>query len=192
VRIAVSLVEAPPAAEPFPAAERAVRKPAPAPAEEMIEEQTIQEVPAEKQATPTSEAPRTVETQIVEQAQSSGAPKAEAPAAEQRPVAERAAAPAQPGAEVAAYAAILSTLRSRIVEEIRYPPLARVKGWQGTVVVALRLDAAGSLLQAVVRRSSGYEVLDRAASALMKKVTPVKNPLELPLTIEIPIVYELK
>jgi protein TonB len=99
---------------------------------------------------------------------------------------------ARPGDEIAAYQHILSTLRGRIVESIRYPAIARANGWEGTVVVAVRLDAGGRLEQAVVRRSSGHEVLDRAAAALLKKVTPVANPLSQPVTIEIPIAYELK
>ncbi len=79
-----------------------------------------------------------------------------------------------------------------MVEGIRYPAIARANGWQGTVIVAVRLDAAGKLEQTIIRQSSGYEILDRAAAALLKKVTPVANPLSLPVTIEIPIVYELK
>ncbi len=43
---------------------------------------------------------------------------------------------ARPGAEIAAYQLILSTLRARIVESIRYPAIARANGWEGTVVVA--------------------------------------------------------
>jgi len=114
---------------------------------------------------------------------------ASAPTVAQAPAA---AVPAQPSAEIAAYKVILSSLRDRIIRDIRYPPLARASGWKGTVVLAIRLDAAGNLLQSVVRKSSGYEVLDRAASALIRKVTPVENPLGLPVSIEIPIVYELK
>ena len=48
------------------------------------------------------------------------------------------------------------------------------------------------LLQAIIRQSSGYEVLDRAAVTLMRKLTPVENPLAEPVTIEVPILYELK
>ena len=114
---------------------------------------------------------------------------ASAPTVVQTPTA---AVPVQPSTEIAAYKVILSSLRDRIIKDIRYPPLARASGWKGTVVLAIRLDAAGNLLQSVVRQSSGYEVLDRAAAALIRKVTPVENPLGLPVSIEIPIVYELK
>ena len=103
-----------------------------------------------------------------------------------------AAAPIQPSAEIAAYKAILSILRERIISETRYPAIARANGWKGRVILAVRLDEKGKLLQAVVRQSSGYEVLDRAAVTLMRKITPVENPLAEPVTIEVPILYELK
>jgi protein TonB len=114
------------------------------------------------------------------------------PAAAAQPGGGVTAAAAQPGAEIAAYQVILSTLRGRIVESIRYPVFARANGWEGTVILAVWLDAAGGLEQTIVRQSSGYEILDRAAAALLKKVTPIANPLSRPVTIEIPIAYELK
>jgi protein TonB len=95
-------------------------------------------------------------------------------------------------AEVAATQAVLYSLRARIVEKIRYPPLARANGWKGTVLVELLLDERGALEGLAVRRTSGYAVLDRAATALVRAVTPVNNPLGRPLRIEVPIAYELK
>ena len=50
----------------------------------------------------------------------------------------------------------------------------------------------GISVQSIVRRSSGYEILDRAAATLVRKVTPVANPLGMPVTIDVPIVYELE
>jgi protein TonB len=95
-------------------------------------------------------------------------------------------------AEVSATQAVLSSLRARIVEKIRYPPLARANGWKGTVLLELLLDESGALEALAVRRSSGYAVLDKAAASLVRAVTPVDNPLSRPLRIEVPIAYELK
>ena len=95
-------------------------------------------------------------------------------------------------AEIAATQAVLASLRARIVEKIRYPALARANGWKGTVLLELLLDERGLLQGLAVRRSSGYAVLDRAAAALLRSVTPVDNPLGRPLRIEVPIAYELK
>ena len=48
-----------------------------------------------------------------------------------------------------------------------YPPLARRRGWQGTVLVEIWLDAQGEQQKREVIRSSGYAELDRAALRLV-------------------------
>jgi protein TonB len=103
-----------------------------------------------------------------------------------------AGAPRAPAAEIAGTQAVLSSLRGRILEHIHYPALARANNWQGTVLLEMLLDGEGRLEGLAVRRSSGYTVLDRAAAALVRSVTPVENPLGRPLRIEVPIDYELK
>jgi len=94
--------------------------------------------------------------------------------------------------EIAATQAVLATLRARIAEKIRYPALARANNWQGKVLLQLALDQDGRLLGLAVRRSSGYAVLDRAAAAVLRSVTPVDNPLGRALQLEYEIAYELK
>ncbi len=94
--------------------------------------------------------------------------------------------------EIAATQAVLASLRARIAEKIRYPALARANNWQGKVLLQLALDQDGRLLGLAVRRSSGYAVLDRAAAAVLRSVTPVDNPLGRPLQLEYEIAYELK
>jgi len=95
-------------------------------------------------------------------------------------------------AETPGYRQLLEALRARIVDNIRYPPLARSRGWKGTVLLLASLDAQGRLQELTVQKSSGHSVLDQAAAALVRRVTPIGNPLGRPLAIEIPIVYELK
>ncbi|MCX7038993.1 MAG: energy transducer TonB [Spirochaetes bacterium] len=175
--------EVAPAAEepPQPAEAAAAAVPeAPAPAEGLPEEpgRSTERSTERSAESPPAEPRRSAEGPVAV------SPESSSDAAGSKPVA--------PGAEIAAYQAILSTLRGRIVREIRYPAIARASGWKGTVVLSVHLDSAGRLEQTIVRRSSGYEVLDRAAAALLRKVTPVSNPLSRPVSIEIPIVYELK
>jgi protein TonB len=201
--IPVNLLEPPPAPR-TPAIQRsALRTTAPADstkgdAPEPREVPLVEEArPIDKVLLPRQDPPpapdRVVSPSAETAAVAEGAPRTQqAPAASMHAGIREAVAAVQPSAEIAAYQVILSTLRGRIVEGIRYPAIARANGWQGTVIVAVRLDAAGKLEQTIIRQSSGYEVLDRAAAALLKKVTPVANPLSLPVTIEIPIVYELK
>jgi len=49
--------------------------------------------------------------------------------------------------------------------EPSYPLLARTRGWEGAVDVGLAVRSDGSVDRVVVRRSSGHDVLDRAAVA---------------------------
>jgi periplasmic protein TonB len=179
---------APPVPSPLPL-ERVVRKPLPE-RETVTTEPVVQPTPQEVRPEPEPATEVSVvqeEAALIETPPGPVAPPASpAEAREALP-----AAPRQPSAEVAAYHAILSELRERALAGIRYPAIARANGWKGTVVVALRLDGAGKLQQALVRQSSGYEVLDRAATALVRKITPVPNPLELPVSIEVPITYAL-
>lgn len=49
-----------------------------------------------------------------------------------------------------------------------YPELARKWGWEGIAAVRIRIGPAGNVREAEIIRSSGYDVLDRAA---LKTVT---------------------
>jgi protein TonB len=202
--IPIRLFQAPPAAR-APAIQPSVTRQAAADVQVEREPLAVQQIPPNEQAPPVEKVPLPgQETLLALEEASSPAPEARAiteqaegegqaaPAVAQEAAATRLVEVAEPSAEIAGYQAILSTLRGRIVEAIRYPAIARASGWKGTVVLSVRLDAAGRLLETIVRRSSGFEVLDRAAAALLRKVTPVSNPLGRALSIEIPIVYELK
>jgi len=178
--IPVRLLETPPRSAPPPAPPaRRVARPAPAP-----------EVPEPEPEPATPEAP-------LELAPPQPAASEESvPQAQQPPGPAAAAVPAGTegvsalAAEVAAAQAVLLSLRSRIVAKIRYPPLAQANGWKGTVLLEVLLDGEGRLQGLAVRRTSGYTVLDRAASALLRSLTPVDNPLGRPLRIQVPIAYE--
>ncbi len=44
-----------------------------------------------------------------------------------------------------------------------YPRLARRRGWQGTVLLGVVVDEKGRPLEVMIKKSSGYPLLDRAA-----------------------------
>lgn len=58
-------------------------------------------------------------------------------------------------------------IRARLLDDLShhfdYPLVARVRGWQGTVLLGLRVESDGRLDRIRVERSSGYAVLDRSA-----------------------------
>lgn len=51
----------------------------------------------------------------------------------------------------------------------QYPPLARRRHWEGTVVLGIDCDAAGVVQLVRVLRSSGHQVLDDAAVAAVRQ-----------------------
>ena len=61
-------------------------------------------------------------------------------------------------------------LLERLAEQLRYPPLARARGWEGVVLMQLRLEANGDISRLRVLESSGYPLLDRAASQGLQRV----------------------
>lgn len=50
-----------------------------------------------------------------------------------------------------------------------YPNLARKRGWQGTVVLAVLVSAGGDVAQAAIQNSSGYELLDKIALKTVRR-----------------------
>lgn len=58
---------------------------------------------------------------------------------------------------------LLGELQTRLSHYLTYPPLARQRGWEGTVLLGLKVASDGYLQEIRVQRSSGYAVLDRSA-----------------------------
>lgn len=50
----------------------------------------------------------------------------------------------------------------------RYPDIARQNGWEGTVLLKLSIDSTGRVTHVAVARSSGYAILDAAATAAVR------------------------
>jgi protein TonB len=127
------------------------------------------------------------------------------------PLQSEPAPPAPPaGSEVAAVApprpvvdreALLArymrSLAELIGRERVYPPQARLRGWEGAVTLRLRLDADGALRDAAVARSSGREVLDRQALAMVQGVDAWPQPPEAlrsgeAFSVLMPVVFRLE
>ena len=101
--------------------------------------------------------------------------------------------PSSPGKKD--YTWLTKDLMGRIADEIRYPVEARLKEWQGKVVVKLVVTANGDIESLKIVHSSGYPVLDEEALALLRRLSPLKfdRPLgrdRIPL--QVPIRYFLK
>lgn len=102
--------------------------------------------------------------------------------------------PAPPQSEV------LDGYRRRLGELLQrhqeYPRIAALRGWEGEVRLRLKVARKGNLLGVQVDRSSGFEVLDQHALAMLAALTglpPLPEALEAnEIQVVVPINYKLK
>ena len=86
----------------------------------------------------------------------------------------------------------LSAIRDAVLSYLRYPPIARRMGWEGTVLVRFTLLPEGGLEEIRVERSSGYKVIDMSALEAVRKAHKDFPKPEEKVTLVIPIVYRLE
>jgi TonB family protein len=86
-------------------------------------------------------------------------------------------------------------IQKRISDNLKYPNSAKEAGFQGVVKLSLKFSYRGELLDAQIKDSSGYEVLDNNALMTARAVSsypPFPPPIkEKELWIDIPILYQL-
>jgi protein TonB len=132
------------------------------------------------------------------------------PPAPAQPAAPAAAQPAEPVSQPSAvhtmpvrstpapqrdYGWLAETLRDRIEELKRYPPMARMNNWQGKVVLKFVVREDGTVENLEVVQSSGHAVLDEAAMETIRRASPLplKHELGKPrVTFQFPISYTLR
>ncbi|BAV33321.1 TonB family protein [Sulfuricaulis limicola] len=90
---------------------------------------------------------------------------------------------------------MLGELRTRLSRYLTYPPLARSRGWEGTVWLSLRVESDGQLDKIRLERSSGYAVLDNSA---LNSLQRIGNLVEARVWLEgrgvdmqLPVIYRL-
>lgn len=88
-----------------------------------------------------------------------------------------------------------NALKQRVNATFKYPWLARKRGWQGRVLLSLRVERNGRLSNITIRETSGYRVLDNSA---LDSVIKIKNLPEAAgllqgntLTLQIPVQFQL-
>lgn len=89
---------------------------------------------------------------------------------------------------------LVQALWSKVAEHKRYPSEARMKRWQGKVVVRVVIDEHGHLLEARIASSSGHEALDEDAMAVITRSCPLalSQPLgQRQVVLRVPIQYRL-
>jgi pilus assembly protein CpaC len=90
------------------------------------------------------------------------------------------------------YAALV---QRRIVENLNYPAQAKEAGFQGKLKLGLLISFRGQLLEAKIKESCGYQILDDETLRVAKAITsypPFPSSIELEeFWIDIPIDYQL-
>ena len=121
-------------------------------------------------------------------------PAAEPPALAAAPVAVAPAVVARPAGEA------LDRYRQRLAalfaSQHEYPRVAAMRGWEGEVRLRLQVARKGNLLGVVLDHSSGFEVLDRHALAMLEgygSLPPLPETLEVnEISVVVPISYKLR
>lgn len=102
---------------------------------------------------------------------------------------------AKPGGGEHGLSQYLRLVRERIGSCKKYPFIARKRALEGEVGVRFLLTVAGEAQRLVVSRSSGQEILDRAALKAVEDGAPFPQPpaglLAEPITIELNVVFNL-
>lgn len=90
---------------------------------------------------------------------------------------------------------LLGELRTRLSHYLTYPPQARNLGWEGTVLLSLRVEPDGQLDKIRLEHSSGYAVLDNSA---LNSLERIGNLIEARIWLEgqgidiqLPVIYKL-
>jgi protein TonB len=77
----------------------------------------------------------------------------------------------------------------------RYPPLARERGWTGTAEIEVDVSRQGRPRHILLARSSGHDILDREALAIMTRAAAsVALPSSLrgqAFSVRLPVEFEL-
>lgn len=82
-------------------------------------------------------------------------------------------------------------IRNIITENREYPPIARRRGIQGTVLISFNILIDGSVTDFNIEKSSGFSQLDSAAHRILMKSAPFPQPSE-KVDFTLPITFEIK
>lgn len=86
-------------------------------------------------------------------------------------------------------------LSGQVGRQKQYPQIARLRGWEGTAIIAIQLSAAGHIVGTKIAQSTGHDVLDQQALTMIRQAGPLP-PLPYAiageaLTVQLPIVFTL-
>ena len=87
-------------------------------------------------------------------------------------------------------------LTKAIARQKKYPRIAQMRGWQGELILDLKVDGQGNLLQAKIKQGSKFKILDTEGMNMVKRASPFpKPPKELEskiFNVIVPISFKLQ
>jgi TonB family protein len=90
---------------------------------------------------------------------------------------------------------VQSRLLTDLARHFQYPLIARQHGWEGTVLLGLRVESDGHLQKLRIERSSGYAVLDHSALNSLSRVGRVAEASGWlngrGMDMQLPVIYRL-
>jgi TonB family protein len=90
---------------------------------------------------------------------------------------------------------LLGQLQTRLSRYLVYPPLARQRGWEGTVLLGLRVETDGHLDRVRIEHSSGYAVLDHSALNSLNRLGHLTEAASWlngrSIDMQLPVIYRL-
>ena len=93
-------------------------------------------------------------------------------------------------------ARIEARARLDLARHFEYPYAARLRGWEGSVLLAFIVQASGNLNDIRIVRSSGFAVLDHSAVDSLKKVQHLPEAVAWlqgrDIEMQLPVIYRLK
>ena len=89
-----------------------------------------------------------------------------------------------------------STLAKAIAKQKKYPRIAQLRGWQGEMIIDLKIDGQGNLIESKIKKGTKFKVLDTEGMNMVKRASPFPKP---PKNLEssvfnviVPISFKLK
>jgi protein TonB len=97
--------------------------------------------------------------------------------------------PALYGAEEGRVAGIILGIRETIQGAVLYPPVARRRGYEGTVIASFAVDMGGMPRDIKLVESSGHGVLDKEVLRVIEHASPYPS---VPEEVEVPVTFRLR
>ena len=67
-------------------------------------------------------------------------------------------------------------LTKSIARQKRYPRIAQMRGWQGEIIIDLKIDGQGNLIKAKIKQGSKFKILDTEGMNMVKRASPFPKP----------------